>query len=87
MQRRKPISADLVEMVCEHCKRGYMRVIPGARVIHSNPKMWQHACSNCKEEVWFTVAYPCIEYRGESFMLEKHARFQTEITPVQMKNE
>lgn len=85
--RKKVIRAEFVEMLCESCKRGYMRVLPGARVIHSNPKMWQHSCSNCSTEVFYTVAYPCIEYRGETFMLAKHVRFQTEITPVQMRDE
>lgn len=89
MQRRKTITGEvtLVEMVCDSCKRGYMRVVDGERVIHSNPKMWKHACSGCGVEGWLTIPFPYIEYKGEDFMLAKHARFQTEIMPVNIKRE
>ncbi|HEW9976675.1 hypothetical protein [Shewanella algae] len=89
MQRKKTITAEIVyfEMLCDSCNRGYMRVIDGEPVIHSNPKQWKHRCSNCGEVVWITIPYPFIEYRGEPFMLAKHARFQTEIMPVNIKHE
>lgn len=87
MRKTKPIQAELIEFLCDECKRGYMRVVQGGRVIHSNPKQWQHQCSSCGNEAYLTFAYPVINYKSEDFMLAKHVRFQTEIMPMQMKDD
>ncbi|WP_133153380.1 hypothetical protein [Enterovibrio norvegicus] len=75
MQKEKTITATLVEFTCD-CGQGVYRVDQNAKIIHTNPKQWQHICTHCQKEVMLAFPFPIIKHRGEEFVLAKHVRFE-----------
>ncbi|EGU39392.1 hypothetical protein VIS19158_03841 [Vibrio scophthalmi LMG 19158] len=69
MQTRKPANVELVEFKCDDCQRGVYRVSDNQR-----NAMWPHKCTYCQKEVLFPFPYPCIEFNGERFVLDKHVK-------------
>ncbi len=74
----KQITAEYIESYCDDCEgKGVFRVALDKKpIIHTNPKQWPHKCTRCNKEVYLTFPYPILRYKGEQFLLAKHARFE-----------
>lgn len=69
MQKKRTISAELIEFGCESCNQGVYRVC-GAQ----DGQVWPHKCNYCEHETAFATPYPVIVYKGQKFILDKHVK-------------
>ena len=65
----KKVSAEFIEFECDKCNSGVFRLNPSAEVLHSNPRQWQHQCTECQDNVYFTKIYPMLMYKGKEFIM------------------
>lgn len=73
LTRTKPITAELVEMTCEKCKRGVFRFDSTAEVIKAYAtKQYPHRCSNCNDLVYIACQSPIIKFGNETWVLAKN---------------
>ncbi len=82
-QRSKVIQAEFVEFDCSECGKGVYRVTTLENVIHTQPKQWEHACTNCGRKCHIAKPFPLLRYKGQEFMLAKYAADGIEVySPV-----
>lgn len=55
-EQRTPANVHTVDMVCDKCKKGFMR--PGATVLMSDPPQYPHKCTECGHQANYGTIYP-----------------------------
>jgi len=56
-ERRQPVNAIRVSMICETCGVGEMRCVGG-----NPPAIYLHACAHCDAVCYLESKYPRIDY-------------------------
>lgn len=73
----RPINAEFVELLCESCKNGVLRIQAvqseihwsSSIDIHCAPNLWDMECHNCQHPVSFAIPGPYIVYKTREFIL------------------
>lgn len=73
----RPIDAEFVELLCDNCKTGVLRIQPeqceahwtSSIDIHCAPNTWELECHQCRRHVSFAIPGPYLVYKSREFIL------------------
>ncbi len=67
---------ERIEYRCQRCEAGVYRFNRDGRRIDAN-KQLPHSCNVCGHEVYFSIPYPALRYRGRLFVDWQTVRSQS----------
>ncbi len=58
---------DRLEYRCTECQQGYYHFDKDAERLNKHNQL-PHKCTNCSKQVYFTMPYPALFYKGRVFV-------------------